>query len=162
MNNKKCYWFTGLSGSGKSTLGKLLADSFIVRPIILDGDEIRKTVNSDLTLDKKDRNENVRRIAGIAKILIDQGFNVIVTCISKDLNQRENARNLLGDSYIEILVSSSEETRKKRDTKGLYANGIVLLSEYEKSPWKHIIIETDNETETESLENLKKKLQKKF
>ena len=154
-----CFWFTGYSGSGKTTLAKALADFFAVRPIVLDGDDIRSSINYDLTLNDKDRDENVKKIANLAKLLLNQGFNVIVSCISKDYRQRNYARNLLKDAYVEIFVESSEQTRKKRDTKGLYRNNIMPLEGYEKSDWDYIKINTDDVSIEQSVAELIKKLE---
>lgn len=158
-NNKNkvknyCYWFTGYSGSGKTTLAKSLINYFAVKPIFLDGDEIRKTINYNLTLSDADRDENVKKIANLADMFIKQGFNVVVACISKDIRQRLYARNLLKDSYVEIFVDASEQTRKQRDTKGLYKNNIQPLSNYEHSSWEHITINTDNSTVDKSIAEL--------
>lgn len=87
LNKHYCYWLTGYSGSGKTTLAQNLIEQFIVKPILLDGDAIRKTINYDLTLSDSDRDENVKKITNLAKLLIQQGFNVVVACISKDLNE---------------------------------------------------------------------------
>lgn len=156
---KHCYWFTGYSGSGKTTLANKLASYFALKPVILDGDEIRNTINYDLTLSDKDRDKNVKKIANLAKMLIEQGFNVIVACISKDLRQRFYAKNLLKDSYVEIFVDASEETRKQRDTKNLYKNNIQPLANYEYSNWNYITIKTDEKTIDEATAELIQKLQ---
>lgn len=150
----KCYWFTGLSGSGKSTLANKFKDYFPIKPVILDGDEIRQTINYDLTLSQQDRDTNVKKIANLANLLLAQGFNVIVACISKDAHQREYAKQLMGDSYIEIFVESNSQTRKNRDTKGLYKNNIVPLSNYEPSNYSYITINTDSETADQSYARL--------
>lgn len=153
-----CYWLTGYSGSGKTTLAKQLAENFAIKPIILDGDDIRKTINYNLTLSDKDRDENVKKIANLANLFVEQGFNVIVSCISKDLRQRKYARDLLKDSYVEIFVESSENTRKQRDTKGLYKKNITPLSNYEKSLWDFIKINTDDNSVEKSCVELILKL----
>ena len=82
----------------------------------------------------------------MANLLLAQGFNVIVACISKDSHQREYARQLMGDSYVEIYVESNAQTRKNRDAKGLYKNNIAPLSNYEPSNYPHITINTDFES----------------
>ncbi len=156
-----CYWFTGYSGSGKTTLAHQLAKHFAIKPVILDGDEIRKTVNYDLTLNKEDRDKNVTKIANLANLLLSQGHNVIVACISKDINQRLYARNLMGNSYCEIYIESSESTRIKRDTKKLYKNQIKVLDNYEPSPWENIVINTDTNSVDQSTIELLEKLQAK-
>lgn len=156
-----CYWFTGYSGSGKTTLARQLAKHFAIKPVILDGDEIRKTINYDLTLNKEDRDKNVTKIANLANLLLTQGHNVIVACISKDANQRLYAKNLLGNSYCEIYVESSETTRIRRDTKKLYKNNIKVLDNYEPSSWENIVINTDTNSVEQSTIELLEKLQAK-
>ncbi|MDO5572042.1 MAG: adenylyl-sulfate kinase [Bacteroidales bacterium] len=120
----KVIWFTGLSGSGKSTIaiamerelnkmGKLC--------YILDGDNIRNGINSNLGFSEADRNENIRRIAEISKLFVDCGVIVIAAFISPTNEIREMAKNIIGkDNFIEIFVSTPIETCEKRDIKGLY------------------------------------------
>lgn len=153
-----CYWFTGYSGSGKTTLAKKLVENFAIKPILLDGDDIRKTINYNLTLSDTDRDENVKKIANLANLFIEQGFNVVVACISKDIRQRMYAKNLLKESYVEIFVEASDETRKQRDTKGLYKNNIKPLANYEFSCWDYITINTDNSDVDKSFVELLQKL----
>lgn len=154
----KCFWFTGLSGSGKTTLAKKLIDSYSIKPILLDGDEVRSGINSDLDLSIEGRNENIRRIAQMTKLLVEQGHIVIVSCISKELGQRKLAKEIIGGSYLEIYVESSNETREIRDTKGLYKSGINLLSDYQQSDYETITVNTDFKNEFESFEELKTKI----
>lgn len=154
----RCYWFTGLHGAGKTTLAKAFIDTFALKPILLDGDDVRDGANRDLSLSREDRDENVRRIAETAKLLVAQGHDVCVCCISKDRGQREAARNILGDSYVEILVSSSDETRRSRDTKGLYSSGACVLDGYEPSLYPVVTVSTDSVTVQQSLNELTKSL----
>ena len=156
--NSKCYWFTGLSGAGKTTIAKLFINSHAVKPILLDGDDIRNGLNSDLDLSNSGRTENIRRIAELTKLLIDQNQIVVVSCISKELDQRKLAKNIIGDSYVEIFVKSSDETRKKRDTKGLYKSNVNVLSNYQESDYNVIELITDYKSEIDSLQELKSKL----
>ena len=153
-----CVWFTGLSGSGKTTSANMISNSYSIKPILLDGDNVRKGISSDLDLSEFGRYENIRRIAEIAKLMINQGYRVIVAAISKDVKSRKIAKKILGDSVVEIYVNSSNETREKRDTKGLYANGVNMLSDYEISDYPFIEINTNEATESDSLNELQLKL----
>lgn len=161
ISQNHCYWFTGFSGSGKTTLAKKFIQNFAVKPIMLDGDDIRRTINYDLTISDEDRDTNVKKIANLANLFIEQGFNVIVSCISKDLRQREYAKNLLKGAYVEIFIEADEETRKSRDTKGLYKHNIKPLNNYEKSPWEYFTINTNNATVDKSYTELLEKLDNK-
>jgi len=130
----KVLFFTGLSGSGKSTLAenfKKYLDYSNMRSIILDGDIIRKGLCGDLGFSKEDRTENIRRIAEVAKILssIDENYIVMVAFISPYIEDRNNARKIIGDNFFEIYVSASLQVCENRDVKGLYKkarNGEIL------------------------------------
>lgn len=120
-------WFTGLSGSGKTTLAKELKEYLSVYKIpvfILDGDITRDGLNSDLGFSKKDRDENTRRGAEIAKMLSDQNILVIVSFISPYKDQRKLAHNIIGDSFHEIYISTPLEECISRDPKGLYKKAL--------------------------------------
>ncbi len=149
-SNKKgnVYWFTGLSGAGKTTLAKELLNSFSLKPILLDADDLRQGVNSDLGYSKEDRIKNVDRIAHIANLLASQGFNVIVTCISKEASQRARIKELIGKTYIEIFVDRSIENCQKYDTKGLYKsiNRDNMINNYQEGSSVSLIIDTNNDT----------------
>jgi adenylyl-sulfate kinase len=116
-------WLTGLSGSGKSTIAQsLLAHTRgrDLRSVILDGDELRKGLNSDLSFSAEDRTENLRRIAHVAKLFTEQGFLAIVATISPSREHRETARRIIGEGFIEVFVDTSIEICAQRDPKGLY------------------------------------------
>ena len=111
----------GLSGSGKTTIGKNLLFE-IANSLILDGDDIRKGINKDLGLSIDDRKENIRRIAEMAKLLNEQGRNVIISAICPTNEIRNNVKEIVGkDNLITIYLSTSLDVCKKRDVKGLYA-----------------------------------------
>ena len=120
----KVIWFTGLSGSGKSTLANALEvelHSRGMRTYILDGDNIRQGLNKDLGFTDADRVENIRRIAEVAKLMMDAGMIVMTAFISPFRREREMARTLIGqDSFMEVYVSTSLEVCEQRDVKGLY------------------------------------------
>lgn len=120
----KVIWFTGLSGSGKSTLANALEvqlHSQGIRTYILDGDNVRQGLNKDLGFTEADRVENIRRIAEVAKLMMDAGMVVMTAFISPFQREREMARSLIGaDDFIEVHVNASLETCEMRDAKGLY------------------------------------------
>lgn len=118
-------WFTGLSGSGKSTIAIALERELHKRGLmcrILDGDNIRSGINSNLGFSPEDRVENIRRIAEVSKLFIDTGIITLAAFISPNNDLREMACNIIGpDNFLEIYVSTPLETCEKRDVKGLYA-----------------------------------------
>ena len=120
----KVIWFTGLSGSGKSTLANALEvelHSRGMRTYILDGDNIRQGLNKDLGFTDADRVENIRRIAEVAKLMMDAGMIVMTAFISPFRREREMARELIGaENFMEIYVSTSLDVCEQRDVKGLY------------------------------------------
>ena len=118
-------WFTGLSGSGKSTsaiaLEQLLAsEGYVCR--ILDGDNIRTGLNSNLGFSEEDRNENIRRIAEVCKLFTDTGIITIASFVSPTAGLRRMARDIVGaDDFFEVYMSTPLEECERRDVKGLYA-----------------------------------------
>ena len=161
--NGYIYWFTGLSGSGKKTLAKHLQNYFSIKPILLDADEIRKTINSDLKYTKEDCIKNVDRISQMAKLLSTQGFNVIVTCISKYKEQRLKIKQFLGNQYVEILMDRDFKTLQQNDVKGLYSSlgSSNMIKDYEYGESTDIIINVDDKTEEENQKYLIHKLKEK-
>jgi bifunctional enzyme CysN/CysC len=117
-------WFTGLSGAGKSTIADLLEESLhrIGRhTILLDGDNLRHGLNRDLGFTPEDRVENVRRVAEVAKLMVEAGLIVLVSFISPFRSERRMARELVRpDEFIEIYVDTPIEICEARDAKGLY------------------------------------------
>ena len=120
-------WLTGLSGAGKSTLAKRVQRQlfFHGRQVqVLDGDNLRQGLCSDLAFSPADRSENVRRIAHAAKLFLDTGNIVIVACISPYKRDREQAKQIIGaDSFLEVFVYCPLEVCRERDPKGLYRSG---------------------------------------
>ena len=120
----KVIWFTGLSGSGKSTLANALEKELHTqgkRTYILDGDNIRQGLNKDLGFTDADRVENIRRVAEVAKLMMDAGLIVMTAFISPFRAEREMARELIGvDNFTEVFVDTPLEMCEQRDPKGLY------------------------------------------
>lgn len=156
------YWFTGLSGAGKTTLGKHLIDYFSIKPVLLDADDVRMGVNSDLGFSKEDRHKNVLRIAQMAKLISSQGFNVVVTCISKEALQRQEIKSMIGDKYVEIFVDRSLENCKRNDVKGLYKSiGLSnIVHGYEIGTSVSLRIDTNYDTEEVSKKYMISELKK--
>jgi bifunctional enzyme CysN/CysC len=121
----RCLWFTGLSGSGKSTIANLLDKRLHANgkhTYILDGDNVRHGLNRDLGFTEADRVENIRRVAEVAKLLVDAGLIVIVSFISPYRAERQFARNLFAPGeFIEVFVDTPLDECERRDVKGLYA-----------------------------------------
>ena len=118
-------WLTGLSGSGKSTLAARIVTSLYQRNIrvaILDGDTVRNGLNKDLGFTDEDRVENIRRVAEVAKLMVDAGLIVLVSFISPFRAERQLARDLLKDrEFVEVFIDTPLAEAERRDVKGLYA-----------------------------------------
>jgi len=117
-------WFTGLSGSGKSTIANALEielHAHGLRTYVLDGDNVRQGLNKDLGFTDADRVENIRRIAEVAKLMMDAGLIVMTAFISPFRREREMARELIGsENFLEVYVSTPLDVCEQRDVKGLY------------------------------------------
>lgn len=118
-------WMTGLSGSGKSTVAIGVERELHRRGIlcrILDGDNIRAGINSNLGFSPEDRRENIRRIAEIGKLFVDTGIVTIACFVSPTRELREMARNIIGaEDFREVYIATPLEECERRDVKGLYA-----------------------------------------
>jgi bifunctional enzyme CysN/CysC len=118
-------WFTGLSGAGKSTIANLVEKKLYAmgrHSYLLDGDNIRHGLNRDLGFTEADRVENIRRVAEVARLMVDAGLIVITAFISPFRAERELARGLLAEGeFIEVYVDTPLEVVERRDVKGLYA-----------------------------------------
>lgn len=159
-------WMYGLSGSGKSTLANLLErklhdeGKFIK---VLDGDNIRSGLNNNLGFTDDDRAENIRRVSEVAKLFADSGIITLTSFITPVESLRANAREIIGDDdLLEVYVKASFDACAERDPKGLYAkvkagevkNFTGKDSAFEEPEHADIIIETESQTEAESLETL--------
>jgi bifunctional enzyme CysN/CysC len=150
----RCLWFTGLSGSGKSTIANLLEKRLHAagkHTYVLDGDNVRHGLNRDLGFTEADRVENIRRVAEVARLLVDAGLLVIVAFISPFKAERQLARALFEDGeFIEVFVDAPLEECERRDVKGLYAkarrgelkNFTGIDSEYEPPETPEIHLKT--------------------
>ena len=126
MNQRpRCIWLTGLSGAGKSTLANTLEEdlhdkgSFVY---VLDGDNVRHGLNRDLGFTEADRVENIRRVAEVARLMVDAGLIVLVSFISPFRSERLMARELFGaGEFVEVFVDTPLPECERRDVKGLYA-----------------------------------------
>lgn len=116
-------WMSGLSGSGKSTIANQV-ETFLnelgYHTYILDGDNTRLGLNKGLGFSEEDRIENIRRVAEVCKLMNDAGLIVICSFISPFEKNRTQAREIIGDSFIEVFIDSDLETCEMRDPKGLY------------------------------------------
>jgi bifunctional enzyme CysN/CysC len=121
----RCVWFTGLSGAGKSTIANLVEKRLHAMGhhcYLLDGDNVRHGLNKDLGFTAEDRVENIRRVAEVAKLMVDAGLIVLVSFISPFRAERRMARELFDmDEFIEVFVDTPLAVAEQRDVKGLYA-----------------------------------------
>ena len=166
-------WFTGLSASGKSTMSHALEERLFnkgCRTFVLDGDNVRHGLCSDLDFSHKDRTENIRRIGEVSKLMMEAGFIIMTAFISPYREDRIAVRNLIpnGD-FIEIYCQASLETCEARDVKGLYKrarageikNYTGINSPYEVPENADLIIDTDQETIEDSVSIIISFLKKK-
>lgn len=153
----KTIWFTGLSGSGKSTLANELEKRLVAmgkHTMLLDGDNIRMGLNRNLGFREADRIENIRRIAEVSKLMNDAGLIVLTSFISPFAQDRQNAREIIGDAFMEVYVSTPMEECERRDVKGLYKkarNGELdhftgVTSPYEVPQHADVVIDTSKFT----------------
>lgn len=149
-----CIWLTGLPAAGKSTLSGLLEQRLHAagrHTYVLDGDEIRRGLSSDLGFSDPDRRENNRRVAEVARLMVDAGLIVLCACISPFRSERRYARSLFREGeFMEVYVRTPIEVCMQRDFKGLYAQarlGVLknvtgVDGPYEEPERPEVIIDT--------------------
>ena len=147
-------WFTGLSGAGKSTVAGALEQALLQRgahTYLLDGDNVRHGLNKDLGFTDEDRVENIRRVAEVAKLMVDAGLIVVVSFISPFRDERRMARERFADGeFVEIFVDTPLAVCEQRDVKGLYAkaragqipNFTGIDSPYEHPEHAELVLDT--------------------
>lgn len=176
MNNHNSFviWFTGLSGAGKSTVANALEVKLQARGIrtyLLDGDNVRKGINKDLTMSPTDRKENVRRVAEISNLFIDAGMVVLSAFVSPYREDRLIMKEIVGENNLFLVyVNTSLEVCEKRDVKGLYKkarNGEItnltgVNAPYERPISPDIEICTDELTIEESVDKIILEVNKKL
>jgi adenylylsulfate kinase len=173
-HNAFLLWFTGLSGSGKSTIANVVEHALHERGIntyTLDGDNVRKGLNSNLSFSPEDRTENIRRIAEVANLMVDAGLVVLAAFVSPYAKDRKNIKNIVGKkNFVEIFIDTPLEECERRDVKGLYAKartgeikdftGVSAPYEIPKKP--DIKIDTTTNTVEESAAIILKRIEKKL
>ncbi|MEE4667454.1 adenylyl-sulfate kinase [Pseudomonas alliivorans] len=148
-------WLTGISAAGKSTIADALAQNLRAQgraACILDGDSVRSGLCRDLGFEAADRDENIRRVAEVARLMAETGLVVIVALISPSISSRHHARSIIGtDRFMEVHVDVSLKTAEERDPKGLYKKaraGLIkhftaIDSAYEVPVWPELRLVTD-------------------
>lgn len=162
----KLVWLTGLSGSGKTTLALRLEHYLFHqggKVFLLDGDNVRQGLNRDLGFSEADRKENLRRVAEVAKLMLDAGMLVICAFISPYEEERQLVKEIVGeDRYLQVYVNASLATCEERDTKGLYAKarqGLIpnftgISAPYEAPLYSDVEVRTAEESIEESLRKI--------
>lgn len=171
MNGKRGFtaWFTGLPCSGKTTIADRVADtlkSMGHRVERLDGDIVRKSLTSDLGFSKEDRDENIKRVTFVAKLLTRNGVAVLATFVSPYKERRRKTREEIGN-FVEIYTRCPVEVCIERDTKGMYRKALAgettgftgVDDPYEEPENPDLILDTDMESIEESVKKVLEKLE---
>jgi len=175
LNNHKSgiVWFAGLSAYGKYNIAHLVERELFkqsIRTYVLDGDNVRHGINSDLGFSREQRKENLRRIVEISKLFVDAGIFVLAAFISPYRDDRAYVRrHLENDNFIEVYVKCSIEECEKRDPKGQYRKartGIIkdytgISSPYEEPERPDLIIDTEKLSLEDSVKEIIKFLHEK-
>jgi adenylylsulfate kinase len=122
-----CIWMTGLSGSGKSTIAQGLEKKLYENGIltaVLDGDNVRSGINKNLGFSEEDRIENIRRIAEINKLFLQNGIVTINSFVSPTKDIRDLAKDIIGEDFYEVYINASFDECARRDVKGLYKKAL--------------------------------------
>lgn len=169
-----CIWMTGLSGSGKSTIAIALERRLHDEGrfcVVLDGDNVRTGINNNLGFSDADRTENIRRVAEVAKLFVQNGAVCICTFVSPTRAIREQARSIIGTAdFVEVFIDTPLEVCEQRDVKGLYAkarSGEVkdftgISAPFEAPQQPAIRIATDAQSEEESTDQLYRSIVKRI
>ena len=166
-------WLTGLSGSGKSTIAVAAEKALVERgraAYVLDGDNVRHGLNSNLGFSPEDRSENIRRIGEVAKLFTDAGMLVFTSFISPYRADRDQVREIMpaGD-FVEVHVAASVETCEGRDVKGLYAKArkgeipefTGISAPYEEPEKPELLLDTKAQSVEQSVAQLLTYLEEK-
>lgn len=165
-HNSFLLWFTGLSGSGKSTIANIVEQKLFekgIKTYTLDGDNIRKGINNDLSFSPEDRTENIRRIAEVAGLMVDAGLVVLAAFVSPYKKDRDNIRRIVKDvNFVEVYINTSVEECERRDVKGLYKkarageikNMTGISAPYEAPENPDIEIKTEQESVDEAVNRI--------
>ena len=162
-------WFTGLPCSGKTTIADRVAEVLrekghkVER---LDGDIVRKGLTSDLGFSKEDRDENIKRVTFVAKLLTRNGVKVLATFVSPYIERRRKSREEIGE-FMEVYVRCSVEECIRRDVKGMYRKALAgeitgftgVDDPYEEPPNPELTLDTDRETVEESVQKVLEKME---
>ena len=166
-------WLTGLSGSGKSTVAVAAERALVDRgkvAYVLDGDNVRHGLNSNLGFSPEDRTENIRRIGEVAKLFTDAGLIVFSSFISPYRSDRDQVRDNMEDGdFVEVYVAASVETCEGRDVKGLYEKArkgeipefTGISAPYEEPAKPEVVLDTNTQTVEESVTELIRYLEEK-
>lgn len=167
-------WFTGLSGSGKSTVANAVEKVLHKdgkRTYILDGDNVRRGLNSDLDFSPTGREENIRRIGEVSGLMLDAGLIVLTAFVSPYKADRDRVRSVVGSGrFVEVFVDCPLEVCESRDVKGLYAKARAgeipdftgITSPFEAPDQPDIHLHTDTESLEESVSKVLKFIEKKL
>ncbi|MYL05987.1 MAG: adenylyl-sulfate kinase, partial [Gemmatimonadales bacterium] len=174
LQRAQCVWLTGMSASGKSTIANLLDRRLTIEgrhTYLLDGDNVRHGLCRDLGFTEADRVENIRRVAEVARLMVDAGLVVIVAFISPFRSERDYARSLFapGD-FVEVFVDASLEACAERDPKGLYARALRgeirnftgVDSPYERPDHPDLRLDTERLSPEECVGRLLEELDREF
>ena len=162
-------WLTGLPGAGKTTIGKMLYDkirSLGFNAELLDGDELRKNISSELGFSRNDRETHAKRVAFLSHLLSRNGVITIVALISPFRSSRSYARDL-NTNFLEVYVKCPIEICQKRDPKGLYSNAAAgkisnmtgVQDPYEEPLNPELVIDTEHDTPTECAGKIMRRLE---
>jgi adenylylsulfate kinase len=170
MSKGVTVWFTGLPCCGKTTIANKVAEilrdkNYKVER--LDGDIVRKSLTSDLGFSKEDRNENIKRVTFVAKLLTRNDVIVLATFVSPYIERRQKTREEIGN-FIEVYVKASVEACMERDVKGMYKKALAgeiknftgIDDPYEVPTNPELIVDTEKETIEESVQKVLKIMRK--